>query len=247
MESAGNGPPLVVVDPALAYSAFDDLRGLGALLAAEFTVWRYDRRGRGASGDRPPYAVAREVEDVKAVIEAAGGSAFVYGFSSGGLLALHAAAAGLAIDKLALFEPPVRARGEPPETTFTNEIADLVAAGARGTAVDYFLISIGVPGEVIAEMAPMRPALEAVAHTLVYDCEISNATTFELLDSVQTPTLVLDSGGSSDYLTGGMAAIADALPNGTRRSLPGEWHGVADEDLAPVLTAFFHGGRRTGT
>jgi hypothetical protein len=163
------------------------------------------------------------------------------------LLALHAAAAGLAIDKLALFEPPVRARGEPPETTFTNEIADLGAAGARGTAVDYFLVSIGVPGEVIAEMAPMRPALEAVAHTLVYDCEISNATAFELLDSVQTPTLVLDSGGSFDYLTGGTAAIADALPNGTRRSLPGEWHGVADEDLAPVLTAFFHGGRHTGT
>jgi pimeloyl-ACP methyl ester carboxylesterase len=244
VECSGSGPALVVVDPALAYSGFDNVRGLAALLGGEFAVWRYDRRGRGASGDTPPFAVAREVEDVEAVIEASGGSAFVYGFSSGGLLALHAAAAGVAIDKLALFEPPVRAKGEPPDTTFANEIAELVAAGARGTAVDYFLTSIGVPGEVIAEMAPVRPALEAVAHTLVYDCEISNATTLELLESVRTPTLVLDSGGSSDYLTGGTTAIADALPKGTRRSLPGEWHGVADEDLAPVLAAFFQDGRR---
>lgn len=242
--TAGSGPPLVVVDQALTYSAFDNLRGLATLLTGEFTVWRYDRRGRGGSGDTPPYAVAREVDDLEAVIEAAGGSAFVYGFSSGGLLALHAAAAGLAIDKLALFEPPVRPKGEPPDVTFTTEIAELVAAGARGTAVDYFLTSIGVPAEVIAELAPARAALEAVAHTLVYDCEISNATTFELLARVRTPTLVLDSRGSSDRLVGGTAAIADALANGTRRSLPGDWHGIADDDLAAVLTEFLKGGRR---
>lgn len=236
---SGSGPAVVLVDPALGYSGFDHLRTLGALLAERFSVYSYDRRGRGGSGDAEPYHVAREVEDLAAVIGEAGGSACVYGFSSGALLALQAAASGLAIERLAVFEPPVRAEGEPPETEFTAEIAGLVASGRRWEAVERFLRSIGLPDEMIPETAPTRPALEAVAHTLVYDCEISNATTYELLRSVQTPTLVLDSEASSDDLTGGTAAIAAALPNGTRRSLAGEWHGVPDEELAPVLAEFF--------
>jgi pimeloyl-ACP methyl ester carboxylesterase len=240
LDRSGSGPALVMVDPAGGHSGFDNIRGLGALLAAEFTVHTYDRRGRGRSGDTEPYAVEREVEDLAAVIAAAGGSAFVYGFSSGGLLALHAAAGGVAIEKLALFEPPVREELEPPDTGFTAEIEELVSSGRRAAAVDRFLTAIGVPSEVIEQMAPVRPALEAVAHTLVYDCEISDATTFELLRSVPTPTLVLDSEGSSDDLTGGSAAIVAALPNGVGRSLTGEWHGVPDEVLAPVVIEFFH-------
>jgi pimeloyl-ACP methyl ester carboxylesterase len=113
-DRSGSGPALVMVDPALGYSGFDNIRGLGALLAADFTVYTYDRRGRGESGDTAPYAVEREVDDLGAVIAAAGGSAFVYGFSSGGLLALHAAAGGLPIRKLAVLEPPVRGEGEAP-------------------------------------------------------------------------------------------------------------------------------------
>lgn len=183
-ERSGNGPALVMVDPAGGYSGFDNVRSLGALLAAEFSVYTYDRRGRGKSGDTAPYAVAREVEDLAAVIAEAGGSAFVSAFSSGGLLALHAAASGLPIDKLALFEPPVRGEDESPDTAFLAEISELVSSGRRADAVDRFLASIGVPPEVIAEMAPVRPALEAVAHTLVYDCEISNATTFERYDGI---------------------------------------------------------------
>jgi pimeloyl-ACP methyl ester carboxylesterase len=240
-DRSGSGPALVMIDPAGGYSGFDNIRGLGKLLAESFTVFTYDRRGRGQSGDTQPYAVEREIDDLAAMIAEAGGSAFVYGFSSGGLLALHAAAAALPIDKLALFEPPVRGEGEPPDTAFAAEIGGLVAAGRRDAAAERFLTAIGVPPEVIEGMAPVRPAFEAVAHTLVYDCEISNATSFELLRSVQTPTLVLDSEGSSDDLTGGTAAIAEALPNGTRRSLTGEWHGVPDEDLAPVVAEFFRG------
>jgi pimeloyl-ACP methyl ester carboxylesterase len=236
-DRSGTGPALVMVDPAGGYSGFDNIRGLGALLAARFTVYTYDRRGRGNSGDAAHYTVAREVEDLAALIAETGGSAFVYGFSSGGLLALHAAAGGIAIDKMALFEPPVRGEGEPPDTAFTAEIAGLVASDRRAAAVERFLTGIGVP----PEMASSTPALEAVAHTLVYDCEISNATTFDLLRSVETPTLVLDSEGSSDDLAGGTAAIAETLPNGARRSLPGEWHGVADEELARALTEYLHG------
>jgi pimeloyl-ACP methyl ester carboxylesterase len=238
---AGDGPPLVVVDPAGGYSGFDNLGGLAALLADEFTVWRFDRRGRGRSGDTPPYAVAREVEDLAAVMAAAGGPASVYGFSSGGLLALHAAAAGAPIERLALMEPPVRPEGEPPETAFTARVTALIAAGRRAEAAETFLRAIGVPDEAIAGMAPVRPAFDAVAHTLVYDCELSDATTFDLLRAVRTPALVLDSEGSSDDLTGGAAAIAAALPAGEHRSLPGGWHGVPDEVLAPVVADWLRG------
>jgi pimeloyl-ACP methyl ester carboxylesterase len=113
-ERSGDGPPLVMVDPALGYSGFDNIRELGERLATDFSVYTYDRRGRGRSGDTSPYAVEREVEDLAALITEAGAPAFVYGFSSGALLALHAAAMKVPIRKLALFEPPVRPEGEPP-------------------------------------------------------------------------------------------------------------------------------------
>lgn len=238
-ERAGDGSAVIMIDPALGYSGFDSIRGLGALLADAFTVITYDRRGRGDSGDTPPYAVQREIEDLDALITEAGGSASVYGFSSGGLLALHAAAAGLPIRKLALMEPPVRDAGEPPDEAFTAHVSRLVSEGRRAEAVDFFLTTIGVPEEALEGMIPARAAVDRVAHTLVYDCAISDATSFATLRSVTTPTLVLDSLGSSDDLTGGAAAVAGALPRGTRRSLAGEWHGVPSETLAPVLADFF--------
>lgn len=239
-ERSGSGPAVVMIDPAGGYSGFDNIRGLGAELAEQFTVHTYDRRGRGKSGDTLPYTVRREVEDLAAVIAAAGGPALVYGFSSGALLALHAAVAGLPIEKLALFEPPVRAEDEPPDTAFTTEIAGLVSAGRRAEAVNRFLTAIGLPPEMLAE--PM-PGLEAVAHTLVYDCQISNVTTYELLRAVRTPTLVIDSQGSSDYLTEGTAALVEALPDAVGRSLPGGWHGIPDKELAPVVAEFFRAAR----
>ena len=242
-ERTGSGPALIAVDPAGSYRDFRPQRPPVELLAPHFTVYTYDRRGRGLSTDTPPYAVEREVEDLAALVAEAGGSAFVYAMSSGGLLALHAAAAGLAIPKLALFEPPIEA-GETPvgESAFTAELAELVAAGRRREAVAFFHREIGVPEEVMAQTPPaVWSALEAVAHTLVYDCVISEAMSLRLLRSVRTPTLVIDSQASSDDLTGSAATIVAALPDAARRSLPGEWHGVAGEVLAPVLTGFFRG------
>jgi pimeloyl-ACP methyl ester carboxylesterase len=237
-ERAGTGPALVLVDPALGYRGFDNVRGLGKRLAADFTVYSYERRGRGDSGDTLPYAVEREVEDLAAVIAEAGGRASVYGFSSGALLALHAAAAGVPIERLVLMEPPIGADDDAADSAFTAEMAELLAAGRRREAVERFLSGIGLPAEVLAGMAPMMPALDAVAHTIVYDCLISDATTTELLAKVPTPTLVLDSQGSSDDLTGWAASVAAALPDARHRSLPGGWHGVPVEVLAPVVTEF---------
>jgi pimeloyl-ACP methyl ester carboxylesterase len=241
-ERSGAGPALILVDAAGNYRDFRPLRAPVELLAADFTVYVYDRRGRGASTDTLPYSIEREVDDLAALIAEAGGSAYVYGMSSGSLLALHAAASGLAIPKLALFEPPIEASETPAgETGFTTELASLVAAGRRRDTVEFFHRGIGVPEEVMAQMTPpVWAALEAIAHTLVYDCKLSDAMSLQLIRSVTVPTLVIDSQGSSGELTGMAATVIKALPNSTHRSLPGEWHGVADEALAPVLTEFFH-------
>jgi pimeloyl-ACP methyl ester carboxylesterase len=242
-ERAGAGPALITVDAAGSYRDFRPLRAPVERLAADFTVYVYDRRGRGASTDTRPYAIEREVDDLAALIAEAGGSAFVYGMSSGSLLALHAAASGLAIPKLALFEPPIEPNeAATGETGFTTELAELVAAGRRRDAVEFFHRGIGVPEEVMAQMtSPVWAALEAVAHTLVYDCKLSDAMSLELIRSVTVPTLVIDSQGSGGELTGMAAMVAEALPNSTQRSLAGEWHGVPDEALAPVLAEFFKG------
>ena len=241
-EQFGSGPALILVDAAGHYRAFSSFGGLIGLLAPDFTVYHYDRRGRGGSTDTAPYAVEREVDDLAALIEQAGGSAFLYAFSSGGLVALHAAANGLAIPKLALLEPPIEtAEDRSAQAAFTAELAGLAERGRHAGAVEYFLTGIGVPGEIVAEMRGTESwsAMEAVAHTLVYDSMLSAATSLLLLESVTVPTLVLDSEGSSDDLTGMAATIAKALPNGSNRSLAGEWHGVSDRVLAPALTEFF--------
>lgn len=237
-ERAGAGPPLVIVDAALGFRRYSPLDGLAALLRADFTVYRYDRRGRGESGDGPAYTIGREVEDLDAVIGAAGGAAFVHGLSSGALLAMQAAAAGLAIPRLSLFEPPVRTDDGPPTSDFTVEMTGLIAAGRRREAVERFLTSIGIPTETVDQMLAAAPDLESIAHTIVHDCVISDATTVGVAASVPVPTLVVDSEGSSENLTGWAKAVMDALPDGTHRSLPGEWHGVPDEDLVPVLACF---------
>ena len=197
----------------------------------------YDRRGRGQSGDTAPYAVEREIEDLAAVIDEAGGRAHVYGSSSGALLALRAAAAGLPIERMVLMEPPLGADDDPADVAFTCEIADLVAAGRNHDAVQRMLTGIGVPPEAI-EGIPDRPAMDAVAHTFVHDCTVSTSTGTGLLPSVPTPTLVLDSSGSTDDLTGSAAAVAAALPRGSHRSLPGGWHGVPGDVLAPMVAEF---------
>jgi pimeloyl-ACP methyl ester carboxylesterase len=238
-ERQGAGPPIVLIDPAGGYSGFDTIRGLTPLLADRFTVFSYDRRGRGASTDTLPYAIDREVEDLAAVVAEAGGRPAVYGFSSGALLACHAVAEGVPIDRLVLLEPPFATPGGlETDEELGVEVAELVAADRRDDAVAYWLTAIGVPAEVIAQMEPVRPALAAVAHTLPYDAAIAQAPLTDIVSRVTTPTLVLDSEGSDPALSQAASGLAAALPNATHRTLPGDWHGVDDEVLAPAITAF---------
>jgi pimeloyl-ACP methyl ester carboxylesterase len=239
-ERAGTGPPLILVEAAGHYRAFSSFDGLMPLLAADFTVYRYDRRGRGDSGDTAPYAVAREVDDQAALVEHADAPAFVYGYSSGGLLALHAAAAGLPVARLAVFEPPIDGSG-PEQAAFTARLTELVGAGRRDAAVEHFLAGVGLPDDVLAQMRDTPPwtAMVAVAHTLVYDSLVSEATSERLLAAVTTPTLVLSSEASGDDLTTMSTGVTKALPDALHRALPGEWHGVADDVLAAALRDFF--------
>ena len=244
-DRTGEGPPVVLVEAAAHYRAFSSFGGLAPLLARELTVYTYDRRGRGESTDRPPYSPDREVEDLEALIVEAGGSARVYGYSSGALLALRAAACSLPISRLAVLEPPLQDEAKELDqgSDLTRELGELVAMGRGGDAVEHFHHSIGVPSELVAELRSTREwaAMEAVAATLVYDCIISDSTTPALVRAVDLPTLVMDSQGSSDDLAGWAAAVAAQLPHATHRSLPGAWHGIPDEVLAPALLEFFRG------
>ena len=234
----GDGPALILIEAAAHYRDFTAFGGLAPLLAEEFTVYTFDRRGRGDSGDTLPYAPRREAEDIAALIDAAGGSAHLYGYSSGALLAMHASAAGVPIGKLVLLEPPLQ-DGDGPDP-LTAELASLAEQGRLDDIVRRFHEAIGVPEEYIEPMIQSGAwaKMVKVAPTLVYDCLLSDATTTDVLRAVRSPTLVLDSLGSSDDLSGWAASVAAQLPNARHRSLHGEWHTVADEVLAPAVAEF---------
>jgi pimeloyl-ACP methyl ester carboxylesterase len=242
-ERSGDGPPVILVCGGSTDRTAN--APLSELLAEYFTVFNYDRRGRGDSGDTAPYAVEREIEDIDAVIAVAGGSASVYGTSSGAALALEAAASGLAITKLALWEPSYIVEGRPRPPADTARIyAELVAAGRRGDAVEYFMAKVvGLPPELVAEArkAPWWPAQEALAHTLAYDATIMGDYSLpaERVASVMVPTLVIDGGASFPWIRKTAEAIADIIPHAQRRTLEGQTHNVAAEAITPVLVEFF--------
>ena len=243
-DQAGQGPPVILV-----VGAFND-RSTGAPLAKALgpglTVLNYDRRGRGASGDTQPYTVEREVEDLDALIREVGGAAGVFGYSSGANLALEGAARGLKITKLALYEAVfVVGDGVPrPPKDMADQLSRLVASGRRGDAVELFQTRlVGIPEPVVAQLrhAPFRPALEATAHTLVYDARVVGDLTLPAaaLQSITMPTLVVYGGQSPAFMGDAAKALAAALPNGQVRALEGQSHDIAPMVLAPVLLDFF--------
>jgi pimeloyl-ACP methyl ester carboxylesterase len=241
----GAGAPVILVSGASTARAVH--AQLAELLAADFAVLNYDRRGRGDSGDTPPYTTQREVEDLRAVIAAGGEAAAVFGNSSGAVLALHAAAAGLPVTKLALWEPPFMTDPDAPrrQQAYVAQLSELLNAGRRGDAMALFMRSIGLPEEMIAGMrrAPMWPDMEALAPTLVYDATVMGDSLVPsgLVASVTAPTLVLDGSDTGAWAASAARALTAALPNPQRRTLDGQAHNVAWDVLAPVLKEFFTG------
>ncbi|MEI7034831.1 alpha/beta fold hydrolase [Streptomyces pratensis] len=239
----GEGPPLVLVGGALSTAASD--AALAALLAPRFTVVTYDRRGRGSSGDTRPAAVGREIDDLAAVVDAAGPRASVFGTASGGALALEAAAAGLPAGLLAVYEPPYApgASGTSARARRTARLNRSLAAGDRGGAVELFLAATGVDAGTLARMrrAPLWAGLEAMAHTLAYDDALlgDGSVPAERFAAVTARTLVICGGFSGAPARAATRALAEALPRGRHRTLTGQMREVAPQVIAPVLADFF--------
>jgi pimeloyl-ACP methyl ester carboxylesterase len=237
LDRSGSGPALVLV--VGAFSDRSSTKTLAAGLASQFTVYEYDRRGRGDSTDTAPWAIAREVEDLAAVVAQAGGSAFLFGHSSGGALALEAAARGVPTRGVVAYEPPYTTG---PSTTVGDELDALVAAGQHSEAAERFL-ALFTPPQVISQMkaGPYWAHLQSFAGTLPYEVRLSNDETVptDRLAAITAPTLVLAGGDSPDWARDTAERVAAAIPAGRWRVLEGQSHGVADEVLIPILKQFF--------
>ncbi|MCQ6561811.1 alpha/beta fold hydrolase [Paenibacillus mendelii] len=249
-DKAGSGLPLILVDGALCSRTNGPNGPLAALLQQHFTVFTYDRRGRGDSGDMKPYDIEREVEDIAALIEEAGGSAFVYGISSGAALALEAANRLSSIKKLALYEAPFvvdNSRTPVPED-YMEQMEGLLTSGRRSAAVKHFMRKgVGLPAPIVAIM-PLMPAwskLKAVAHTLPYDTLLTldhqrgSALTLNRWSSITVPTLVAVGGKSPAWMRNAMQSLADVLPSAKLETLEGQTHIVKPAALAPILNNYF--------
>ncbi len=252
-ERQGSGPAVILVGGAFVDRS--ENAPLATELAERFTVFNYDRRGRGDSGDTLPYAVEREIEDIEALIAEAGGSAHLYGVSSGGALVLEATAAGVPVDRLAVYEVPYdMAEGGPQRhREYVERLEGFLAEGRRGDAAELFMRLAGASDEMVAgaRSSPMWPGLEAIAPTLRYDaaCMGDNRPPTDRLARITRPTLVAVGGASPDsFVAGGgdffaraADAIAAGIPRAQRLTVEGQTHMVDPKVLAPVLERFFTG------
>jgi pimeloyl-ACP methyl ester carboxylesterase len=241
-EVTGSGPAIVLVCGGSVDRGAN--AGLAGLLSADFTVWNFDRRGRGDSGDTPPYAVEREIEDIEAVIAAAGGHAHLYGSSSGAGLALEAAAAGAAVDKLVLWEPPynVDPAGRPPADS-VEQLDRMIAEGRRDDAATFFMVDmVGLPAEfaAFARTQPWWAGQLAIAHTLAYDARVMGdySVPTETAARVTMPALILTGGSSFALFRPTADALVAAMPDAQTESLAGQEHNVDPAALGPVMRDF---------
>jgi pimeloyl-ACP methyl ester carboxylesterase len=246
----GNGPLLIIVTGASQFRGTDPSLGeLAQLLADQFTVVTYDRRGRGKSGDTLPYAVEREIEDIAALIEANGGRASLLGYSSGATLAIEATVAGLPIDKAIAYEPPFVVEGsgrDPDRSGLVAKIDGALAAGdRREVARIFFVENVGIPPEAFEGMmaSPFGETLLSIAPTLTYDTKIvdrayPDQVWPERYRRNTVPVLLLDGDRTFPFLPFGVNALAKVLPNASRATLPGQDHGPAPQAIAPVIRDF---------
>ncbi|WBO63711.1 alpha/beta fold hydrolase [Streptomyces camelliae] len=245
-EVTGQGPAVILVCGAM--STGGTVAPLAARLADRCTAVVYDRRGRGASGDTAPYEVAREVEDLAALLDAVGGDASLFGVSSGGALVLRAAASGLPLRRAAVYEVPYAdflQGGAEREAVYKEQLSKALSDGRRGDAVELFLRLTGLGEEMIqgARQSPMWAGMEAVAPSLAYDDAVMGDGLLprERLAAVSVPVLSVVGGASPEWMHRSAQAVAEAVPQGTYRVLPGQTHMVEPAVLGPVLADFFTG------
>jgi pimeloyl-ACP methyl ester carboxylesterase len=251
-ERVGSGPAVILISGATADRQGN--RSLAEALASELTVLNYDRRGRGGSGDTPPYALEREFEDIDALIAEAGGSAHLYGISSGGALALEAAAAGLAVDRLAVYEVPYNPSDDQPrrQAEYVQSL-ERAARSGPGARMEVFLRLVGMDDDAMAATRNSDdwPRLVAVEHTLAYDAAAmgTGQPPVDRLGRITVPTLVLTGAPEGEHeisfgtelFEAAARAVVAAMPSAEHRRLPGQTHMVDPQALAPVLAAFYRG------
>lgn len=248
---AGSGPALVLVDGAMCYRGSSPNDALAKELAAHFTVYTYDRRGRGESTDTGPYAVGREVEDLAALVKEAGGEAFLFGISSGAALALEAVNQGLPVPKLALYEPPFVVDDTRPRVPadYPERLDAALAEDKRGKAVKMFMtegVGLGKTTVALMRVMPFWSKLKKVAPTLAYDTAVlgdhqAGRPLPMAWPQVTVPVLAVDGGRSPDWMRNGVKSLSQILPTAEHQTLPGQTHIVKAPALAPVLTKFFLG------
>jgi len=248
-DKQGGGPPLIVVDGAMSTRSGGSKPELARLLAEHLTVYTYDRRGRGDSADTQPYAVEREIEDIDALIHEAGGSAFLYGHSSGGCLAMDAAVAlgDKRIPKLAIYEAPYNDDPAAQEIyrEYIHNLTDALGSNRRGDAVALFMALVGTPAEQIQGMrhAPFWAGMEAIAPTLAYDhtgiMGKDGTIPRDLAARVRVPTLLIVGGSGAPFMLETAKTLSKVIRGAELRTLGGQTHNVEPDAIAPVLVEFF--------
>lgn len=245
-ERWGSGPPVVLVDGAFCSRRFGPTDKLAPLLAERFTVYAYDRRGRGESADNKAYALEREVEDLGAIVAAAGGSACVFGMSSGGVLALEAAARGAPVKKLAIYEAPYidgEAAHRPP-LDLAATLKTFLDKGDRGGAVKFYMSKVMQMPWLMVNIIPLTPhwsPLKASAPSLPYEAALMGdfQAPVERLAQISVPTLAIAGSRGKELMRTAAATVASAVPRASSKVLPGQSHNVSMDVLAPVLIKFF--------
>ncbi len=249
-DKIGSGPAIIIVDGAMVYRASQVSFKFAELLKDNFTVYAYDRRGRGESGDTQPYAVEREIEDIEALIEDAGGEAYLVGFSSGAILALKAAHnLGNKVKGLVLYEPPLMTeqRDQDDASEVSNAVDEALARGDKDAAATFFMGRIAralqFPEGMFEGMkqSPMWSGMVALAPTMAYDNAVMgrNAALPTEASSIHIPTLVAAGGASPEIMHRGAKVLADAVPQSTYKILEGQTHEVKPEIIVPLIKEFF--------
>lgn len=236
-QGTGSGPALIMIDPILVDRANSPVNSLAEQLTEAFSVYRFDRRGKGESTDAGAFTPKREADDLAAVIDAAGlgSEPVVFGFSSGGSLALYAASQGVAMSSLVVVEPPL---GLPSTADIIAEIEELIGEGKKTEAVVRLYRYQGMPEDIIEQMTPFAESISQYAHTMIYDLSIIEALKVEALSKIDVRTLAVASTSSPQMLRDFSTKLVDNAPAATSVELDGDWHGVPDELLAKAITEF---------
>lgn len=247
-DKSGKGPALIIVSGALSYRAMDEDKKLVSAFSKYFTVYVYDRRGRGESTDTEPYSVDREIEDIEGLIKDAGGSAYLFGVSSGAALSLLAASKlGKAkVSKLALYEPPYGTDSEKDKKEYAEQrkrVNELIDTGKPGDAATFFFQSIGIPKDAFENIqkSPQWPLMKSIEHTLAYDFAVLNdgAIPVDAAKKATMPALVMNGDKSFDFMSVAAKNLSDTMPDAQWKTLKDQTHQAAAEVIVPVLREFF--------